>query len=243
MKILLSIVSLFEAKKVLPLEPDILDIKNPNEGSLGAQFPWVIRNIVEEVKKPTIKCSATLGDLPYKPGTASLAAYGAASCGIDYVKAGLFGVVSYEQGLHMMKNIVRSVRQANHRAFVVAAGYADYRRFGGVSYRELVKIAKNSRADVVMVDTAIKDGHNLFDAMRIAELREFIDTSHDAGLEVALAGSLKNYHLGKLYELNPDIIGIRGAVCKSGQRKNEIDPMRVREFLGSVKEREKKILL
>ena len=69
MKLLLSIISLQEAKLVLDFQPDILDIKNPSEGSLGAQFPWIIKDIVNEVKNTKIICSATLGDLPFKPGT------------------------------------------------------------------------------------------------------------------------------------------------------------------------------
>ncbi len=241
MKILISIISLGEARKVLQFKPDILDIKNPDEGSLGAQFPWVIKDVANEVKYTKITCSATLGDLPYKPGTASLAAFGAASCGADYVKAGLFGVANYEQGLEMMKNIVQSVRQARKNALVVAAGYADYRRFGGISYLELVRIAKNAKTDAVMLDTAIKDGHDLFDAMDFQELKEFVEYSHDSGLLVALAGSLKKDHLQKLKELNPDIIGIRGAVCMAGERKNELNPESVKEFLNYVKDPGQKI--
>ena len=85
MKVLISPVSLEEARMVVKGGADILDIKNAKEGSLGAQVPWVIKEIIEEFKDTGIMCSATLGDLPYKPGTAALAALGAASCGVNYV--------------------------------------------------------------------------------------------------------------------------------------------------------------
>jgi uncharacterized protein (UPF0264 family) len=97
MKLLLSIVSPEEAKSVLKYQPDLLDIKNPKEGSLGAQFPWIIQDIVNVTNNTGIRCSVTLGDLPFKPGTASLAALGAAVCGADYIKAGMYGVSTYEE--------------------------------------------------------------------------------------------------------------------------------------------------
>jgi hypothetical protein len=54
---------------------DIVDVKKPDEGSLGANFPWVIRQIRDAVPsdKPV---SATVGDVPYKPGTVAQAALG-----------------------------------------------------------------------------------------------------------------------------------------------------------------------
>jgi hypothetical protein len=131
----------------------------------------------------------------------------------------------------MMDAISKSVRLVNDDALIVAAGYADYRRFGGLSYMDIVTAAKNTNSDVVMIDTAIKDGKNLFDAMSIDELTEFIEYAHNSGLKVALAGSIKKAHLRNLIDLKPDIIGIRGAVCESDNRGNQISPKKVEEFL------------
>lgn len=94
MKVLISPVSLEEARVVVAGGADIIDIKNVKEGSLGAQAPWVIQEVVQEFKGQGMLCSATLGDLPYKPGTAALAAYGASLAGADYVKAGLHGATN-----------------------------------------------------------------------------------------------------------------------------------------------------
>ena len=103
MKVLISPVSLEEAASIIEAGADIIDIKNVNEGSLGAQFPWHIAEIVSFIHGHGITASATLGDLPYKPGTAALAAYGAAQCGVNYIKAGLHGLNTYTQALEMME--------------------------------------------------------------------------------------------------------------------------------------------
>jgi (5-formylfuran-3-yl)methyl phosphate synthase len=236
MKVLISIISVEEARIAIKADPDILDIKNPAEGSLRAQFPWVLKETVHELNGSGILCSATLGDVCYKPGTAALAAYGAAMCGVRYIKAGLYGVAHYDEGLNMMNAIVRAVKMIDRNILVVASGYADYKRFGGIGYKDLVKVAKDSLSDLVMVDTAIKDGKTLMDALSYEEIKEFIDLSHEAGLEVALAGSIKKEHLNELSKLNPDIIGIRGDVCQHADRNGKIDRDKLNDLMAYVKQ-------
>jgi len=75
--------------------------------------------------------------------------------------------------------------------------------------------------DVVMVDTAIKDGKSTFEFMDGNELKKFTDLSHEYGLENAIAGSLKFNDLPVLEKIGPDIIGVRGMVC-GGDRNTAI---------------------
>ena len=232
MIVLISPVSYKEAASIVHTGVDIIDVKNVNEGSLGAQFPWRTREVVELTAEHGVKTSATLGDLPFKPGTGSLAAFGAATVGVTYIKAGLHGLNTYDEACQMMDAIRRAVRMVSDTAEVVASGYADYRRFDGLTTKDLVRAAKDTRCDVVMVDTAIKDGKNLFDNLSMDELHEFIGSAREAGLQVALAGSLKAEHADRLFELDPDIIGVRGAVCADGKdRKTTISPEKTRDFV------------
>jgi len=82
-------------------------------------------------------------------------------------------------------------------------------------------VAKSSGADVVMVDTAIKDGRSTFEFMSEQELSEFISAGQRLGLEVAIAGTIGFEDLDLLKRLNPDIIGVRGIVC-GGDRRSSI---------------------
>ena len=234
-KILISPISLEEAHIVWEGGADIIDIKNIKEGSLGASFPWIISSVVESLKGKNILFSATLGDLPYKPGTASLAARGAVISGANYIKAGLYDIHSQEEGIAMMEAIRRTCKDHDSTTVVVAAGYADYRRFGGLAPLDLVAIAQKSRCDLVMVDTAIKDGSTLFDALTMEEIDLFIRAAHDMGLQVALAGSVKIGHISLLKQLNPDVIGVRGAVCGSNDRKTGIELGQVKAFVQAIK--------
>jgi (5-formylfuran-3-yl)methyl phosphate synthase len=178
-----------------------------------------------------------LGDLPFKPGTAAQAAYGVAMTGVTYIKAGLYGCKTQQQAFEMMDSIRQAVRMVSDTADVVAAGYADWRRFDGLSPYEIVKAAAAAKCDVVMVDTAIKDGKTLFDNMSMDELREFVESAQEHGMQVALAGSLKLADAAKLIELGPDLIGVRGAVCEdSSNRHTKISPEKTKAFVEFFRE-------
>lgn len=231
MKILISPASPEEADSVLEGGADIIDIKNPAEGSLGASFPWVIRRVAERIAGRPVLLSATLGDLPHKPGTAALAALGAIQSGARYIKAGLHGTRDEGEALAVMSAVARTCREADPALLPVAAGYADYRRFGGLDPQTIVRVAAASGAALVMLDTALKDGATLFDAVDEAELAGFAAAARAAGLGVALAGSLGLRHLAALRRIGADVIGLRGAVCRGGDRRGAIDPQLVRDFV------------
>ena len=219
MLLLISPINTEEALEAIEGGADIIDVKNPKEGSLGANFPWVIKNI-RKITPNGMQVSATLGDVPYKPGTVSLAAVGAVVSGADYIKVGLYGTKNYNEALEVMENVVKSVKEFGDDSVVVASGYADAHRVGAVDPMEIPKIAANSGADLAMVDTAVKDGKTLFDFMDQDKLEEFNSLTHDYGLKSALAGSIKKEQLQLLYEIGCDVVGIRGAACTGGDRNN-----------------------
>ena len=208
MLVLVSPTSVEEAKEAEAGGADIIDVKNPSEGSLGANFPWIIREISSAVSKPV---SAAIGDFDFRPGTASLAAY-SASLWADYVKVGLL----FEKGVaEFSRAFVKAVKENGKKA--VLAAYADYYRVGSISPMELPEIAAVCDADVVMVDTAVKDGKGLFDHMDFQSVVEFVDSVHDHGMLCALAGSIKLEDLQRVRDAGADIVGVRGAVCENGR--------------------------
>ena len=235
MKILISPTSLEEAEAAIAGGADIIDVKNPAEGSLGASFPWVIRRVAERIAGRPILLSATLGDLPAKPGTAALAALGAIQSGARYIKAGLYGTRDETEARAVMRAVSRTCRETDAALLPVAAGYADYRRFGGLDPQTIVRVARDSDAALVMLDTAIKDGATLFDALDEAELAAFASAARAAGLGVALAGSVGLRHLAALRRVGADVIGIRGAVCRGGDRRGTIDAALVKDFIARAR--------
>jgi (5-formylfuran-3-yl)methyl phosphate synthase len=215
---------------------DVVDVKKPDEGSLGANYPWVITAIrnATPADKPV---SATLGDVPFKPGTVAQAALGAATAGASYIKVGLYGCATPEQGIEVMRGVVRTVREHKPEALVVASGYADAHRIGSINPLAIPYVTAESGADVAMVDTAIKDGSTLFDHLSVEQCAEFVRLGHEWGVIVALAGSIKVKHLPDLTRIGTDIVGVRGAVCEGGDRNNgSIKPELIKAFRSAMDE-------
>ncbi|MEM1579332.1 MAG: (5-formylfuran-3-yl)methyl phosphate synthase [Archaeoglobaceae archaeon] len=217
MLVLVSPKDIEEAIESIEGGADIIDVKNPSEGSLGANFPWVIREIAEIAKKHGKEVSATTGDMPYKPGTASLAALGAAIAGADYIKVGLYGAKNEKEAEEIIRAVVKAVKDFDSKKRVVIAGYGDYYKIGAINPLKLPEIAGKLEADVVMVDTAIKDKTSIFDHMQFEDLQRFISIARSFGMRCAIAGKLDWNHLDLIKKLSPDIIGVRTIVCERGR--------------------------
>ncbi|HUU76608.1 MAG TPA: (5-formylfuran-3-yl)methyl phosphate synthase [Methanoregulaceae archaeon] len=228
MQLLVSPRDIEEAKQ--SLAADIVDVKKPSEGSLGANFPWVIRAIKDLSDKPV---SAAIGDFDYKPGGAALTAYGAACAGADYVKIGLM-FDGADRAKEMIEGVVKAVKQDFPDKYVVIAAYSDYARLGTISPFVMAPLAAEAGADVVMVDTGIKDKKSTFEFMNEAELTRFTSMNRDAGVMTALAGSLTFEDLDSLKRINPDIIGVRGMVC-GGDRDSSIQEELVTRLIRMVR--------
>jgi|YelNatPaOPRAMG01_1025707.scaffolds.fasta_scaffold37928_2 uncharacterized protein (UPF0264 family) len=212
MKLLVSVTDEIEALEALKGGCDILDVKNPSEGALGAAHPTLIRKIVEIVEGK-VEVSATIGDLPNLPGTASLAALGAASLGVNYVKAGLYDVKNFDEALKMASWIVKAAKEFYSKLKIIICGYADHAFLGSLNPLNLPIIAEKAEADGILIDIKNKSSKNLFYYLSFEELRSLVKEAHEYGLTVALAGSLGLNDVEKVKRLEADIIGVRRSIC------------------------------
>ena len=188
MKLLVSVVDAGEAREAAAAGADIVDVKNPAEGSLGAPSPAVIAAVRAAVPAE-LPVSAAIGDMPNLPGTAALAALGAARSGATFVKVGLWGVSTEADAVELLRAVVDGVPGA----VVVAAAYADARRVphAPLSPELLPRVARAAGVGVCLLDTAVKDGRGLLDWLSPDALTSFVAEAHAAGLQVALAGALR----------------------------------------------------
>src|SRR5690554_1927485 len=87
-KFLASVIGVEEAEIALLGDADIIDLKNPADGALGALSPDTVTETVAVVagRKPV---SAVCGNLPMVPDTVAKAAEKYAGTGVNYLKIGL----------------------------------------------------------------------------------------------------------------------------------------------------------
>lgn len=227
---MVSVTNPNETREALKGGADIIDIKNPKEGALGANLPWITRNIVKEVSELK-EVSVTVGDIPYLPGTVSLAVLGAALLKVDYVKVGMFGPKNSEEALNISCSLVKTFQEFNVKSKLIIAGYADYKKYNCVNPLKLPKVASESGAWGILMDVKEKNNNGLLSHISFNDLQNFVEESHNLKLNVALAGSLKLEDIPKILKLNANIIGVRRGVSTSERGIIKINQNKVKEFI------------
>ncbi len=218
MKLLVSVVSAEEAQCAVAGGADIIDVKDPGEGALGAPAPRILADVVRVIGG-TAPVSVALGDLPDLPQTAALAARGAALSGATYVKVGLRGVRELDRAAAVMSAVADAV---GPDTAVIAAAYADAEALdpAALAPKWLPALVERTSIAWALVDTFVKDGRGLYGWLSEAELSDLIDRTRAVGGSFAVAGQLR---LGELCRVDADLVGVRSAVCRDGDRTGLLD--------------------
>jgi (5-formylfuran-3-yl)methyl phosphate synthase len=218
MRLLVSVVSAEEARRAVAGGADIVDVKDPEEGALGAPAPRVLSDVLRAVR-PAAPVSVALGDLPDLPHTAALAARGAALSGAGYVKVGLRGVRELGRAVAMMRAVADAV---GPQTAVVAAAYADADTLDppALAPAWLPLLVERTGIAGALVDTFVKDGRGLYGWLSESELVELIARTRRAGAIFGVAGQLRR---GEFTRVAADVVGVRSAVCRGDDRTAELE--------------------
>lgn len=215
MMLMVSVQNLDEAKESVAGGADIVDVKNLREMVIGSNFPPVIREVRRAF--PTgVHVSVTLGVVPNQAGTVALAVYGAGALGATSVKVG-FIQSDYGTALRILRESRRALEGFDTK--LIAATFADSPLYAGIDPRLVVQLAEESQSDGILIDTLVKDGRNLFDFLDETTLKQLVMEGKELGMSTALSGTLQIANLNQLVRINPDIVGVRGAVCTRGDRE------------------------
>jgi uncharacterized protein (UPF0264 family) len=221
-KLLVSVVSAEEARRALAGGADIIDVKDPREGALGAPAPGVLSAVVDAVGDAA-PVSVALGDQPGPPNTAALAARGAAACGARFVKVGLRGVRELDDAVALMSAVSDG---AGPGVSVIAAAYAEAAALHPPALAPALLPGLVERTGIAgaLIDTFVKDGRGLYGWLSESALADLIARTRGAGASFAVAGQLRP---GELRRVDADIVGVRSAVCRGGDRSGSLDPLLV----------------
>jgi len=228
-KLLISVAREEEVTPAVDGGADIIDVKNPPEGALGANFPNVIKRI-RKITPPELPVSATIGDAPNLPGTMALAALGAAMCGIQYVKVGLLGAQAPSAAVFLLQQVCRAVREYSPHTRIIAAAYADAHKVKALPPHILPSVAKEAGVDGCLLDTLCKGEGTLWTNLSQAQLQDFVAQCRSAHLLCALAGSLTEKDIPRVCQFKIDIIGVRTAVCRGDRLGGLVDCAKVQRL-------------
>jgi dihydroneopterin aldolase len=213
---LASVTSAAEARVAVRTGADIVDLKNPAAGALGA-LPWeTVREGVAAVGGARL-VSATIGDLPMDPAAVLAAAAKMGETGVDYVKVGLFAGPRRADCVAGLGPLCAAGTR------IVIVMFADQ-----APDFSLLPLIADAGCAGVMLDTAGKRAGGLRDFMGDRDLAVFVEAARNGELLSGLAGSLTPADIPHLLPLEPDVLGFRGALCTGAARTAALDPAAVR---------------
>lgn len=214
-RMLASVTNAQEAATAIQAGVDLIDLKDPSSGALGA-LPTTEIQRIRDLVGDRHPISATIGDRPPVPAETAEAIAALSAIGVDYVKVGFFSQAHLDACLPVIADL--SPRQA-----IIAVLFADT----DTAQADLEPFAKAGCAGV-MLDTADKTAGRLCQHLDLATLGHFVARAKSLGLMTGLAGSLRITDIPALQRLEPSYLGFRSALCHDGRRSQKLDPQRLR---------------
>ena len=207
-KILTSIKSLTEIRLVLKKGVDVIDFKDPSNGSLGALATKQISLFLKSIPSNQLT-SSTIGDIKdikkIKKKVINLS-----KTNVDFIKVGFFFDNKKIKTLKNLKDLVKNKK-------IIAVLFAENK-----PSVKIIREIKRARFDGILIDTKNKKNGNLRNYLNIKKLENFIKASKKENLTIGLAGSLNIKDINPLLKLEPDYLGFRGALCIEKKRKDNI---------------------
>ncbi len=218
MKLLVSARDAAEAVTAVNSGVAVVDVKNPLRGALGPPNPLVARQVVAAVRGRA-PLSLAMGELVhYRSSPLDYLA------GYTWAKAGLS---DFNGGGHMHRWLAWANEVATTRCQPAMVAYADWRECDAPDPLWLAALTTEWGVQAFLIDTFEKEGFSLLDHVSIEYLAELTTGLKANGTIVALAGSLDAAAIGQLSRLPADLIAVRGAACRSGDRNEPLDAGRI----------------
>lgn len=219
---LASVKNLAEAEFVLNANVDIIDLKQPEFGALGALPVELVAEIVAKINEHC-PVSATVGDLPMDADLIFNAVSNMAKTGVDFVKIGFFPEGDWLSILHKLANLTENTR-------LIAVLFADTQPDFSI-----ISELKKANFAGVMLDTMNKKNGSLTQVMSSETIAEFVELAKQEALICGLAGSLRLENIAELLPFDADYLGFRGALCNQHNRVGELDLNALQRIYSAVR--------
>jgi uncharacterized protein (UPF0264 family) len=222
--LLVSVRSAAEAALALAAGVDLIDVKEPSHGSLGAADPAVWDEVLGTVQGQ-VPVSVALGELAdYRPPTSDLRPP-------TYAKLGLANAAALSDWQARWVAIMLALPAGTKP---VAVAYADWQRAASPPPAKVLVAAQEVHAPFLLIDTYDKSCGNLLAHASLAELADLSARAALFNIRLVLAGSLDIAAIKKVLPLAPAYVAVRGAAC-AGERTQAIDAARVKRLVELVR--------
>jgi (5-formylfuran-3-yl)methyl phosphate synthase len=215
-QLLISVKNVVEALLALDAGADIIDLKDPNIGALGALDEALSLQIVQAINGRKL-VSATVGEQHDALNALITSIKARAEIGVDIIK------IAVSSLFYAPNFVVEVTKLPQTNIKIVAVFFAD-------EAIDLSLIASLQAAGFygAMLDTRRKQA-DLLAVQTSLQLQNFIALCEKYHLKSGLAGSLKPQYMVELAKTNPSYIGFRGGVCENAIRQGNLSAHKVLE--------------
>lgn len=215
-QLLISVKNVKETLIALDAGVDIIDLKDPDNGALGALDIVTSANILQAVSGAAI-VSATVGEHHASLSELVFDIRTRVEIGADILK------IAVSELFYEADFLIEMAKLTNEGIKIVAVFFADE-----LIDLDLLKKIQQTGFFGAMLDTNNKQ-QNLLQSLTTSDLQIFTQKCNQQQLKYGFAGSLKLQDIESLIKFNPTYIGFRGGVCEDNMRKSALSPCKVIE--------------
>lgn len=226
MQLLISVRNADEAALALAAGADIIDLKDPGLGALGALNMEDTRQVLQMVNG-RVPVSATVGEDHHTVDALLDPIRLRIALGIDIIKISVSDLFYHDDFMREVSSF------ANGQTKLVAIFFADSEPDFGLLPR-----LRQAGFWGAMLDTRYKH-KNLLQNRTSGYLRHFVMLCSQNRLEAGLAGSLQPQDIDKLAEINATYLGFRGGVCENSSRSQNLSQIRVEAVVNVLRQHNK----
>lgn len=261
-QLLISARSAVECLEAVHGGAEILDLKEPASGALGRVTAEQLAAClaVLEPHSDGISVSLAMGELlEWGPGlspdqSAFVEIIRAHKHRIRFLKFGLSGCdesafrAEWTVRLSALRRLVSAssltdgtqsgaVNQTriHSEPHFIPACYADWKQAASPPPIAVVSALPNLCSPGMLIDTFVKNGTGVFGYLSSGELEVISQSCRAASMFLALAGQIGVSDLSRVAGVCPDIVGVRGVVCREG-RESALDGKLVATFRSRLHE-------
>lgn len=225
---LVSVRCLAEAEVVASVNVSIIDFKEPSRGPLAPVGVDVWNEAADRFGDRPL--SAALGE---KESAKRLASEVPPS--FQFAKVGPSGVATTRQLARLWDQLALPTDVE-----LVPVAYADHANANCPEVASILETVIAENRTRLLIDTFRKDGQGLRDHLSDGELTTLLTRARQAGIWLALAGSIRLEQVTELNKknLSPNCWGVRGDVCvgemNASRREGSIDPVRLQRWSAAL---------
>ncbi len=223
-KLIVSVRNAAEAALAANAGANLIDVKEPLRGALGAADVETIDQIAT-LLEGRLPMSAALGELD---GAIRLPEGLAGR--IRYAKIGLAGTRTRHDWLDAWRDAILSLPRG---IAPVAVVYADWKTAAAPPPEAILEHAVALGCRASLLDTFCKANGGLFDHLAVTEVKRFVESTRRLGLTCVLAGGLHSEAITQALMIKPDYLAVRAAVCDS-DRTGRLEAGRVVQLASLV---------